>query len=164
MANTHYLADQVAAHLDGRGVEISHEPEILDTGGGLKAALPLLDTDPVFTMNTDPLWLDANPLQVLADAWDGRFEALLLLAPAEAAGDFEMDREGRLTRRGRFMYTGAQINKTPWLRDYSSPIFSLNETWDRMIAEGALGGVVFPGRWIDVGTPEALGRAEAMLG
>lgn len=163
VANTHYLAGQVTAHLSGRGVVISHEARILDTGGGLKAALPLLDADPVFTMNTDPLWLDANPLTVLSAAWDDSLEALLLLTPAEGDGDFAMDADGRLTRRGAFTYTGAQITKTASIRDYSAEIFSLNETWDRMIAAGTLGGVVFPGRWIDVGTPEALARAEKMV-
>lgn len=164
VANTHYLGGQVADHLSGRGIAISQEEAILDTGGGLKAALPLLDADPVFTMNTDPLWLDANPLTHLADAWDDRWEAMLLLAPADGRGDFAMDAEGRLARRGGFTYTGAQIIKTSKVRDCSERKFSLNLTWDEMIEAGTLGGVVFPGRWIDVGTPEALARAAEMLG
>jgi len=163
VANTHYLPDQIAAHLAGREVALSHEEILLETGGGLRAALPLLGAGPVFTMNTDALWLDANPLRVLSQAWDGTAEALLLLTPSTGRGDFAMEADGRLTRGGPFTYTGAQIIETPRVRDFPEVKFSLNTTWDAMIGAGGLRGVVFPGRWLDVGTPEALARAEALL-
>ena len=83
VANAHYRADQLAAHLDGRDVALSREePEILDTGGGLRAALPLLGPDPVFALNTDAVWSGPNPLRLLAEAWDPeRMDALLLCVP-----------------------------------------------------------------------------------
>ena len=81
VVNAHYLAEQVVAHLDGRGIPVAVEtPEILDTGGGLRAALPLLGPGPVFTLNTDAVWTGPNPLVTLAGAWDpARMDALLLL-------------------------------------------------------------------------------------
>jgi len=163
VANTHHLAEQVALHLTGSGVAISHEEVLLETGGGLKAALPMLGAGPVFTMNTDALWRGANPLRVLADAWDGSAEALLLLVPAAGRGDFSMDEDGRLSRGGPLTYTGAQIIELARVRDYPAAKFSLNVVWDEMVGAGSLRGVVFPGRWIDVGTVEALARAEEFL-
>ncbi|OZA00061.1 MAG: nucleotidyltransferase, partial [Rhodobacterales bacterium 17-64-5] len=81
VVNTHYRADQIAAHLAGRGVKISPEDPILETGGGLRAALPLLGPGPVAILNSDAIWTGANPLTQLAAAWDGaRMEALLLLS------------------------------------------------------------------------------------
>jgi MurNAc alpha-1-phosphate uridylyltransferase len=63
VVNLHYRAGQLAAHLSGRGVALSHEtPYILDTGGGLRAALPLLGDGPVLTMNSDAVWRGPNPL------------------------------------------------------------------------------------------------------
>lgn len=70
IANTHYLPERLNAHLANRNVTLSHESEILETGGGLKHALPLLGTDPVFTFNTDAIWTGPNPLTTLAKAWD----------------------------------------------------------------------------------------------
>ena len=84
VVNTHYRADQMAEHLEGSGVVISHEPEIiLETGGGLKAALHLLGPGPVAVLNSDAIWTGENPLAELAKAWDGgSMEALLLLLSA----------------------------------------------------------------------------------
>jgi len=98
VVNLHYRAAQLAAHLDGRGVRLSHEtPDILDTGGGLRAALPLLGDGPVLTMNSDAVWQGPNPLSHLASLWDGaRMGALLLCLPPDRAlghsgsGDFTM--------------------------------------------------------------------------
>lgn len=171
VVNTHYLGDRIAAHLEGRDVAISHEAEeILDTGGGLKAALPLLDADPVFTINPDAVFAGPNPFSVLSAAWDpGRMEALLLLVPAAAAegrsgpGDFTLRSDGRLARRGDRVYTGAQILGTGRVARTPDRVFSLNRTWDAMAADGGLFGVAYPGRWCDVGHPGGVALAEAML-
>ncbi|AMY71712.1 exonuclease-like protein [Frigidibacter mobilis] len=105
VVNTHYRADQIAAHVAGRGLLQSHEPDLLETGGGLRAALPLLDADPVYTLNTDAVWTGPNPLDTLAAAWDEiRMDALLLLVPPGRAtghtgrGDFAMAGDGTLSR------------------------------------------------------------------
>lgn len=175
VVNTHYKAEQIAAHLAGRDIAISHEAdEILDTGGGLRAAMPLLGTSPVFTMNTDAVWRGPNPLTLLADTWDDRtMDGLLLcLPPAQAIGhagkgDFVLDDQGRATRGPGLVYSGVQIIRTEALHDMPSGAFSLNMVWDRLLAEGRLHGTVYPGypgAWCDVGHPGGITLAEDMLG
>ena len=172
--NAHYLADQIADHVQGRDVTVSHEAdEILDTGGGLRAAMQMLGRSPVMTLNTDAVWTGRNALEELAEGWDqDRMDALLLLSPAErvlghsGTGDFLLDVEGRVARaKGRpgFVYLGAQIVRTDVLATIPQRAFSLNLLWDRMIAEGRAFGVVHQGGWCDVGRPEGIALAEGML-
>jgi MurNAc alpha-1-phosphate uridylyltransferase len=122
----------MAEHLAGKGVAISHEAgQILETGGGLKAALPLLGAGPVAILNSDGIWTGANPLAELAAAWDGsRMEALLLLLPlAETLahgpkGDFRVAPDGRISRgKGGedHVYIGAQISTPPASRPRPTP-------------------------------------------
>lgn len=171
VANVHYKPQALAAHLAARGVAVSHEEVILETGGGLRAALPLLGDGPVMTLNTDAVWTGANPLDQLADVWDAaRMDGLLLVSPDDAvgkgAGDFVMGSDGRLSRaqgaRGQ-VYLGAQILRTEGLLALTETVFSLNLLWDRMIAKGRLFGVVHRGGWCDVGHPAGIAEAEAML-
>lgn len=174
VVNTHYRADQMAAHLSGRGVAISHEPgPILETGGGLKAALPLLGDGPVAILNSDGIWTGANPLRELAAAWDGnRMEALLLLLPLDQTlahgpkGDFRLDPEGRLSRRQGgedHVYIGAHIINPDRVAATPEAVFSLNRPWDQMIAAGTAFGLVHHGGWCDVGHPEGIAAAERLL-
>lgn len=174
VANLHYRADQIARHLAGRDVALSREEDrILETGGGLRAALPLLGPGPVFTLNTDAVWTGGNPLDELLAAWDAaRMDALLLLLPAARArgtaarGDFRVDAEGRLSRGEGgedHLYLGAQILRTDELADIPEDVFSLNRLWDRMIARGRAYGTVHRGGWCDVGSPAGIAEAEAML-
>ena len=174
VVNVHYKGDQIIRHLAGQDIAISDESNrILDTGGGLRAALPLLGTDPVFTLNPDAIWTGANPLTQLRDAWDpARMDALLLLLPvAQAAppsgrSDFAMDDAGRITRAGNStgaVYLGAQIIRTGALATIPDPVFSLNRLWDGMIAQGRAHGLVHQGGWCDVGHPAGIAQAEAML-
>ncbi|SNR36566.1 nucleotidyltransferase family protein [Puniceibacterium sediminis] len=170
VVNTHYMADQMAAHLSGRNVMISPEqPEILDTGGGLRAALPLLGAEPVFTLNTDAIWSGPNPLDLLSAAWDpDRMDALLLCVPLPQAlgrkgvGDFSLD-QGRLHRGGDLVYTGAQVLRTDRLADIAETAFSLNLLWNQMQANGRLFGLTYPGKWCDVGHPDGITLAETLL-
>lgn len=174
VANLHYLPDQIAAHLAGRDVVLAHEKDrILETGGGLKAALPLLAGNPVATLNTDAVWTGRNPLVQLMQGWDaGRMDGLLLLLPADEAqghagtGDFLMAEDGRLTRAqgaAAPVYLGAQILRTDGLAAITDTVFSVNLLWDRMIAEGRLYGLIHDGGWCDVGRPESIALAESML-
>lgn len=171
VANAHYRAEQIAAHLAGTEVRLSHEEgAILDTGGGLRAALPLLDADPVFTLNTDAMWQGPNPLGLLAEAWDpARMEALLLcVPPARArshagAGDFAITPDGRAARGPGAVFTGAQITAAGPVASVPERAFSLNRVWDGMIARGTLHAILYPGEWCDVGRPEGIAAAEAML-
>ncbi|MGX0903790.1 MurNAc alpha-1-phosphate uridylyltransferase [Roseovarius sp. MBR-79] len=171
VVNLHYLPEQIRAHLAGRDLLFSHEtPEILETGGGLRAALPLLGPGPVVTMNTDAIWRGPNPLTFLAPLWDpARMDALLLCIPPQnaighsGAGDFTMAEDGMLSRGPGLVYSGVQIIAPDPLHTVPETRFSLNRVWDRIAENGRLFGVGYPGRWCDVGRPEGLALAEMML-
>ena len=182
VVNVHYLADAVEAHLVSRGhgleVMISDERKrLMETGGGLVQAQPLIDTDPFLSINSDNLWVDgpADTLKLLASHWDDtKMDALLLLVPLARAenhrgmGDFHMDREGRLRRRDRshvapFVFTGVQMISKRLLRDAPDGPFSTNILWDRAIDEGRCFGAVHQGLWFDVGTPKSIPMTEAAL-
>ncbi|MCU9848060.1 nucleotidyltransferase family protein [Defluviimonas sp. WL0024] len=172
VANLHYLPGQIRAHLAHRpDLRFSDETEtILETGGGLRHALPLLGPGAVFTLNTDAVWTGPNALARLRAGWDpGQMDGLLLVVSRERAtghtgpGDFGLDAEGRLSRGQGFVYTGAQILKPDGLAEIPDQVFSLNRLWDRMLAEGRLYGAVHDGGWCDVGRPEAIPLAEALL-
>ncbi|MEC7761083.1 MAG: nucleotidyltransferase family protein [Pseudomonadota bacterium] len=170
VVNVHYKPEPLIAHLNGTGVTLSHEQdEILDTGGGLKHALPALGAGPVFTLNSDAVWTGANPLAQLREAWDpARMDGLLLLLAPETAhghkgrGDFTIT-DGRLTRGPGYVYSGAQIIKTDLLGAIPDRAFSLNRVWDELIARDRLFGIVHQGHWCDVGHPEGIAEAEALL-
>ena len=170
VVNTHYLGDMLAAHLEGRDVHISHEPEILDTGGGLRQALPTLGSGAVFTMNADVIWKGPNPLDLLSAAWDpARTDALLMCVPLARAvgrkggGDFSIAPDGQISRSGDLVYTGVQILKTDGLVGIPDPVFSLNRLWDQMIADGRACALEYPGNWCDVGHPEGIQLAEELI-
>ena len=182
VVNVHYLADALEAHLRSRPHElevvISDERDLLmETGGGLVQAAPLIDADPFLALNSDNLWIDgpADSLKLLASQWDdSRMDALLLLVPQARAlnhkgvGDFHMDRAGRIRRRAKshvapFVFTGIQIVSKRLLRDAPEGPFSTNILWDRAIEEGRCFGAVHQGLWFDVGTPQSIQLTETAL-
>jgi MurNAc alpha-1-phosphate uridylyltransferase len=182
VVNVHYLADALEAHLASRphGLDavISDERNLLlETGGGLVQAEPLIDADPFLSLNSDNLWVDgpADTLRLLASHWDdAKMDALLLLVPLARAlnhkgmGDFHMGRTGRLRRRQRshvapFVFTGIQMLSKRLLRDAPQGPFSTNILWDRAIDEGRCFGAVHQGLWFDVGTPASIPLTEAAL-
>ncbi|GLS86233.1 nucleotidyltransferase [Cypionkella aquatica] len=172
VVNLHYLGDQIAAHLGHRDVTFSWESEILETGGGLKAALPHLGNGPVMTLNTDAVWSGQNPLTQLLTAWDPeKMDALLLLLPTDKAlghsgkGDFLLDDQSRITRAhgtNAPIYLGAQILKTRGLAAIPETVFSLNRLWDLAIADGRAYGLIHQGGWCDVGSPAGIALAETL--
>lgn len=166
VSNTHYLPDRLEAHLADLGVQtLREEPDILDTGGGLKAARTLLASDPVFTLNPDSAWSGPNPLTLLRKAWRPEMRALLLLVPCEVAGrpdntgDFDLI-DGTLKRKGPFLYTGAQILRTEGLDAIREPVFSLNRYWDHLAEGGPIHGCIYPGLWRDIGTADGLEKID----
>jgi MurNAc alpha-1-phosphate uridylyltransferase len=182
VVNVHYLADAVESHLatrkHGLDVIISDERKLLmETGGGLVQAEPLIDCDPFLAINSDNMWVDgpADTLRLLASHWDDeKMDALLLLVPLARAqnhrgtGDFHMDRSGRLRRRRKshvapFVFTGVQMLSKRLLRDPPDGPFSTNLLWDRAIEEGRCFGAVHQGLWFDVGTPASIDMTEAAL-
>jgi N-acetyl-alpha-D-muramate 1-phosphate uridylyltransferase len=188
VVNVHYMADRIEAHLKARGrslevdglkVSISDERDLLlETGGGITRALPLIASDPFLSINADNIWID-GPLgaaDLLAGRWNpAEMDALLLMVPLARAnchsgpGDFHMDARGRLSRRrpGRiapFVYTGFQMLSKALFEGARVEPFSMNRLWDRAAADGRLYGVVHQGLWFDVGTAVAVKQTEALLG
>ena len=182
VVNVHYLADALEAHLMSRrhGLEVVISDErdrLMETGGGLVKAAPLIDSDPFLALNSDNLWIDgpADALKLLASQWDEiKMDALLLLVPQARAlnhkgmGDFHMDRTGRLRRRARshvapFVFTGIQMVSKRLLRDAPEGPFSTNILWDRAMDERRCFGAVHQGLWFDVGTPQSIQMTETAL-
>lgn len=171
VVNLHHHAPMLRRHLEGRTVSLSDETaELLETGGGLRRALPLLGPGPVFTLNSDAVWTGPNPLDALSRAWDpGRMDALLLLLRPEDAvghggrGDFLRGADGTLSRGPGLIYSGAQIVDPSLLDRIPDRAFSLNRLWDLHLQRGRLHGLVHEGKWCDVGHPEGIALAEALL-
>lgn len=171
VANVHYQAEKMTVYAEKNGVRVSPEfPDILDTGGGLRQALPLLKSDPVFTLNTDAVWQGPNPLDVLQAAWRPEdMDALLLCVPLKQTvghvgnGDFLIAPDGQISRGRGMAYTGVQILKTDSLSGVEDTVFSLNKVWDLLAERGRLFGVPYDGIWCDVGTPKGVKLAEEML-
>ena len=181
VVNVHHHRAQMEAHLAVRvrpPIMLSPESELLETGGGVAHALPLLGPVPFYVANADNLWLDGPTpaLLRLASAWDdSKMDALLLLNSGATAfgydglGDFFLDPLGRMRRRkggevAPFVYAGVHILHPRLVRDVPSGAFSLNLLWDRAQGEGRLWGVAHDGQWFHVGTPDGLAIAEAELG
>ncbi|KGJ05693.1 nucleotidyltransferase [Paracoccus halophilus] len=169
VVNTHHLAGQIRDHIAGQDIAISHEPDLLETGGGLRKALPLLGEGAVITMNPDVIWTGRNPIRTLLDHWDERMDALLMLVPLarthgrQGGGDFSLGPDNRLIRKGDLVYGGAQIIRPDRLAEIPDQVFSLNRLWDLMIAEGRAHGVIHGGEWCDVGRPDCIPLAEGLL-
>jgi MurNAc alpha-1-phosphate uridylyltransferase len=171
VSNLHYLPEMMQGHLHGKGVQtIIETPDILDTGGGLRNALPLLGPHPVITANSDAIWAGPNPVTMLQQAWDpARMDALLICVPMaqtigrQGSGDFRIAQDGQLHRGDDAVYGGVQILKTDLLHTVPEAAFSLNLIWNKMAATQRLFGLTYPGKWCDVGHPDGIAQAEAML-
>jgi N-acetyl-alpha-D-muramate 1-phosphate uridylyltransferase len=181
VVNVHYLADALEAHLAARkaapAIVVSDErDELLETGGGMVKAAPLLP-DPFFCLNSDNVWLDGprDVFRELSARWNAdQMDALLLVVSHARAtnyvgkGDFHLDPMGRITRRrpGRiapFIYTGIQIVSHRLLRGAPEGPFGTMQLWERAIAEGRLYGLSHTGLWCEVGTPDAIAPTKALL-
>jgi len=179
--NVHYLAPVLRDHVRGRDrprIVISDETDaLLETGGGLARALPLLGDDPFFVMNGDVLWGD-GPQSTLSRLWaafdPARVDFVLLLQPAakatgyEGAGDFSINPAGVPVRRGvshvaPYVYTGVLITHAAAFADTPPGAFSLNLLFDRALARGRLGALVHDGAWYHIGTPQAVLATERLL-
>jgi MurNAc alpha-1-phosphate uridylyltransferase len=181
VVNVHYMADLIEAHLARRAaprIVISDERDaLLETGGGVRRALPLLGEEPFLLRNSDSFWLEGvrSNLGWLASGWDGdRMDALLLLASTVRSigyagrGDFFLDKQGLLSRRAErlvapFVYAGAAIIHPRCLADTPDGAFSLNLVFDRAIEAGRLFGVRLDGLWINVENPASIAAADAAI-
>ncbi len=185
VVNTHHRAEQVesflAAHAAAAAsprIHISREAERLETGGGVRRALPRLGEGPFYVLNSDVVLVerDAPALARLAWAWDEvAMDALLLLCPRArmsghaGAGDFFREPDGRLARRGAapgapFVFTGVQLLHPRLFAAAPDGAYSLNRHYDEAIGRGRLFGLVHRGLALHVGSPAGLAEAARILG
>jgi len=179
VVNTFYLAEQIEAHLASRRdieVIISHETELLDTGGGIKHALRYFDA-PFFALNADLPWMDGTTpsLQSMNEVWNAdKMDALLLLMPTSKArgfepkGDFALEKQGRVWRKDLppprpYVWISAQILKPKLFAKIPDKVFSNNKIWDECEARGKLFGLKHTGTCYHVGTPQDLEKANELL-
>lgn len=184
VVNVHHCAAKVEAHCAARTgapeIVISDERDgVLETGGGLVRARSLLGDAPVFVTNTDAIFRPDDAGETgfagLSDGFDpAREDARLLLVKKhramglDTAGDFDLEADGRLRRRGEaasaeYYYTGVQVLNPAILEGWPEEKFSLNAIWNRSLEAGRLTGAVFEGDWLHVGDPASRDEAEARL-
>jgi MurNAc alpha-1-phosphate uridylyltransferase len=181
VVNAHWKAEKVAAALAARSApprtRLQLEPELLETGGGVRRALPLLGPGPFAVVNGDAYWLDGPvpALTQLARAFDpAQMDALLLLVRtctiegAVGRGDFFLDAHGRLRRPkpheiAPYLFGGVQVMAPALIEHEAEGVFSLNRPWNRAIESGRLFGLVHDGAWFHLSTPPDLSRAERRL-
>jgi N-acetyl-alpha-D-muramate 1-phosphate uridylyltransferase len=179
VVNLHHMGDAIAAQLAQRThprIELSREVELLETGGGVKLALPLLD-DVFFAVNSDVLWLDGlvGVLARLAAAFDAeRMDVALVMQRTvwavgyDGSGDYFLDPLGTPRRRGErevapYIYAGIQILHRRLFDGVEDTVFSLKRLYDRAEDARRLGAIVHDGDWFHVGTPAALEESRARL-
>lgn len=174
VVNTHYLAPLIEKAVPSETL-ISHEEILLETGGGIKKALPLLGEGPFFTLNGDSVWTGSESLKEMGKRWEAStMDALLLLIPREKAhgyegrGDFFLSKEGRLSRQGDapeapYVYGGVQLTSSHMFEDSPEGSFSLNLLWDQALQKGRLFGYIHRGDWFHISTPQDLVRYEPMV-
>ena len=179
VVNVHYLAEQIVERLQGQ-VKIIVEDRLLDTGGSVKNALPLLGDGPFFVLNGDGLWRDGPgeaTLSRMEGRWDfERMDALLLMhslhkvvgREAKDRGDYFIEPRGRLRYRGQaplspYVFASVSLCHPRLFRDSPDGPFSLLQLWHRAEAEGRLHGMIHDGDWFHIGTPQALAAAERVL-
>ena len=179
VVNGHYRAEQILQWSRQQAapevVFSDEQAEILDTGGGIAKALPLLGSLPFLVLNSDSFWLDGRvpALSRLRAAWDdATMDCLLLLCHVDRTigydgrGDFRLERDGRLTRQqgsGALAYIGGYLVHPRLFTGVAVEKFSMNVLWDKAISQGRLHGIAHSGKWFHVGTPDAIGLAEAEL-
>jgi N-acetyl-alpha-D-muramate 1-phosphate uridylyltransferase len=179
VVNAHHKAEMIAAQLSRRDtprIEISREPELLDTGGGVKQALPLLD-DAFFVINSDVFWLDSTEpaLLRLADSFDpDHTDAALLLQRTvtavgyEGSGDYFLDASGKPRRRGEhevapYLFAGIRLLHRRLFDGIPDRIFSIVPLFDRAERAGRLRAIVHDGEWYHIGAPEGLAATRERL-
>ena len=184
--NVHYRADQMRDHLAARGdcdIIISDETgQLLDSGGGIAKALPVIGTDPIVKSNADVIWLENQGESLITEmltAWDpARMDHLLGLVAKNQVigyagpGDFEVGTDGVLTHRGDApsasnLFMGLEILKPDLFAtrpqgDEATP-FSLWDLWTPALERQRMFGHVHSAPCLHITNPQSLEDAEAYL-
>ncbi|MBB4008961.1 nucleotidyltransferase family protein [Allorhizobium taibaishanense] len=184
VVNIHHFPEMMLAHLAQRPaprILISDERDgLMNNGGGLAKGIKLLQPGPLLVMNADLFWIgepkgQPTNLQRLGAAFDpAAMDMIMLCVRLEQTtghngkNDFNLGTDGRLTRYksddpNPVVYAGALAMDRALLDDAPQDAFNLNIYFDTAITKGRLFGLMLEGEWLTVGTPEAIGEAEAVL-
>jgi N-acetyl-alpha-D-muramate 1-phosphate uridylyltransferase len=167
VVNLHHLGESIAATL-GSGTEFgvriaySREQTLLETGGGIVKALPMLGGAPFMILAGD-IWTDYPFAQLFRSLGNDLAHLVLVPTPPHRGGDFGLVGD-RVIRDGERPYTYAGISLiSPEMFDGApNGPFPLRDLLFAAAKAGRLGGELWSGRWTDIGTPaqlEALQRA-----
>jgi N-acetyl-alpha-D-muramate 1-phosphate uridylyltransferase len=180
VVNVHYLPDQIRTHVAKRQqpriVTSDETDRLLETGGGIAKAIPLLGSEPFIAANTDAFTVGGsiNPVKRLSAAWADDVDALLLLHPMstthgfDGSGDFALEPSGLLVPRGTashapYVYAGIQLLRPSVFAGEPIEPFSMWRVWNQLMEKGRIKGVVQDGQWFHVGTPDAIATTDAKL-
>lgn len=180
IVNLHYLGEQIQEFLANETrleIIFSEEVDLLETGGGVKHAMPVLGSDPFYVINSDAFWLDGyeNALLRLAREWqEVQMDVLLMLQSTvyaygyDGLGDFDADATGKLERRPEaavtpWLFAGIQIMHPRALKNTPEGAFSLNVVYDQASEAERLYGMIHDGEWFHIGTPERIAETEEFL-
>lgn len=183
VANAHHKGGQIQAHMERLGAALpefsfavsSEADRLLDTGGGLRKALHMLESDPVLVLNTDSFWLPGadRPITRMLHAYrrGGTDIVLLCVAPDAASGfrkgaDYLIDSDGALGKtEGRpVVYAGAALIARSLAQQGPDVPFSLYRHFETARQAGRLKGIMIETDWFHVGDPQALARTEQDIG
>lgn len=167
VVNLHHLGQQIVqAFGDGssHGVHIrySMEPELLETGGGLVKALPLLGDQPFLILNGDIFTdfpFNELPRHLAPDALGH-----LVLTPRPGfrdRGDFELDGDRVSGRGDSYVYCGIALLHPRALAQRSAEPFSLRDVLFELVERRALTAQVWRGYWTDIGNRRQLDDVNA---
>ena len=177
--NVSHLKEQLTAWLAGRNdltIKLSEEAEPLETGGGLKKALPLLGNEPMFTINSDILWMDEGEtaLDRLTRHWDdAKMDFLLLAQPKSRAVGHDHGEDHLFIKPGStidwnehdapYIIAGIGIFHPRVLREAPDGKFSIKILWHQALAQNRLFCLPHHGRWFQTGTLADIKKAEEDL-
>lgn len=179
IVNLCYKGEMIREHLQKRGdmnFIFSEEEEALETGGGIKNALPKMRREAFFVINSDALWSDEENMALLeemSEQWDeNKFDMLLMLQPIENAygvganGDYFLDSQNHpqrrleATQKAPYLYGGVLICHPRVFDEEPEGCYSLIRIFDKLEKSGRLGGYIHQGKWFHVGDPNAKQVAE----
>jgi len=177
--NASHLKDQLTSYLsaiDDLTVKISEEAEPLETGGGLKKALPFLGNDPVFTINSDIIWTDEqeSALDRLTRHWNDAQMDFLLLAQSKAKAIGHDKGEDHLfikpsntldwdEREAPYIIAGVGILHPRVLVHAPDGKFTVKVLWQEALKQNRLACLPHHGQWFQTGTLADIKTAEKHL-
>ena len=165
IVNLAYRGAQIEEWLgDGSGfglrVRYSREgADALETGGGIRHALPLLGPGPFMVVNGD-VFTDYPfaTLQALELAPKDLAHLVMVTNPPQHPdGDFVLD-EGRLAMTGaaKFTYSGIAVFRAALVAGQRPARFPLAPLLKDAMQAGSVSGELYAGIWDDIGTPQRL--------